>query len=132
MLFRSLLAEAGALAFTDADHAVGNAQVMRRALYYCKAFDALIVHLPAGAGMFSVPDYCRAYCATGGPKQANTKPASRPSNRQISARLEPNGDRIQNSLWLEWRECLVASTKSRTDIHQALLIWTISINNRYL
>ena len=41
-----LLAEAGALAFTDADHAVGNAQVMRRALYYAKGFDALIVHLP--------------------------------------------------------------------------------------
>jgi dihydroorotase len=41
-----LLSEAGAVAFTDADHAVGNAQVMRRALYYAKAFDALIVHLP--------------------------------------------------------------------------------------
>jgi dihydroorotase len=41
-----LLAEAGALAFTDADHAVANPQVMRRALYYAKAFDALIVHLP--------------------------------------------------------------------------------------
>lgn len=41
-----LLAEAGAVAFTDADHAVANAQVMRRALYYAKTFDALIVHLP--------------------------------------------------------------------------------------
>jgi dihydroorotase len=41
-----LLAEAGAVAFTDADHAVGNAQVLRRALYYAKGFDALIVHLP--------------------------------------------------------------------------------------
>ncbi|WP_428660272.1 dihydroorotase [Reyranella sp.] len=41
-----LMAEAGAVAFTDADHAVGNAQVMRRALYYAKGFDALIVHLP--------------------------------------------------------------------------------------
>lgn len=41
-----LMAEAGAVAFTDADHPVGNAQVMRRALYYAKAFDALIVHLP--------------------------------------------------------------------------------------
>ncbi|MSP77162.1 MAG: dihydroorotase [Rhodospirillaceae bacterium] len=41
-----LLAEAGAVAFTDADHSIGNAQVMRRALYYAKAFDALIVHLP--------------------------------------------------------------------------------------
>ena len=41
-----LLAEAGAVAFTDADHAIGNAQVLRRALYYAKAFGALIVHLP--------------------------------------------------------------------------------------
>jgi dihydroorotase len=41
-----LLAEAGAVGFTDADHSVGNPQVMRRALYYAKAFDALIVHLP--------------------------------------------------------------------------------------
>jgi dihydroorotase len=41
-----LMAEAGAVAFTDADHAVGNAQVLRRALYYAKGFDALIVHLP--------------------------------------------------------------------------------------
>jgi dihydroorotase len=41
-----LLAEAGAVAFTDADHSVGSAQVMRRALYYAKAFDALIVHVP--------------------------------------------------------------------------------------
>jgi dihydroorotase len=41
-----LLAEAGAVAFTDADRSVGSAQVLRRALYYAKAFDALIVHLP--------------------------------------------------------------------------------------
>jgi dihydroorotase len=41
-----LLKEAGALAFTDADRPLGNAQVMRRALYYAKGFDALIVHLP--------------------------------------------------------------------------------------
>lgn len=41
-----LLSEAGAVAFTDADHSIGNAQVMRRALYYAKAFDALIVHVP--------------------------------------------------------------------------------------
>jgi len=41
-----LLQEAGAVAFTDADRAVGNAQTMRRALYYAKTFGALIVHLP--------------------------------------------------------------------------------------
>ena len=41
-----LLAESGAVAFTDADHPIGNAKVLRRALDYAKAFDALIVHLP--------------------------------------------------------------------------------------
>lgn len=41
-----LLQEAGAVAFTDADHPVGNAQTMRRLLYYAKTFGALIVHLP--------------------------------------------------------------------------------------
>lgn len=38
-----LLKEAGAVAFTDGDRAVGNAQVMRRALSYAAHFDALIV-----------------------------------------------------------------------------------------
>ncbi len=41
-----LLSEAGAVAFTDADSAIGNAQLMRRALYYARTFDALVVHLP--------------------------------------------------------------------------------------
>ncbi len=41
-----LLQEAGAVAFTDADRPLGNAQIMRRALYYAKTFGALIVHLP--------------------------------------------------------------------------------------
>jgi dihydroorotase len=38
-----LLKEAGAVAFTDGDRAVRNAQVMRRALSYAAHFDALIV-----------------------------------------------------------------------------------------
>lgn len=41
-----LLSEAGAVAFTDADRPVADAQTLRRALYYAKAFDALIVDLP--------------------------------------------------------------------------------------
>ena len=41
-----LLREAGALAFTDGLHAVRNAQVMRNALSYAKAFDALIIQHP--------------------------------------------------------------------------------------
>ncbi|MEL6063585.1 MULTISPECIES: dihydroorotase [unclassified Methylobacterium] len=38
-----LLQEAGAVAFTDGLHAVGNAQVMRRALTYARDFDALVM-----------------------------------------------------------------------------------------
>lgn len=39
-----LLKAAGAVAFTDGDRSVMNAQVMRRALTYARDFDALIVH----------------------------------------------------------------------------------------
>ncbi len=41
-----LLAEAGALAFTDATKAVADAQVMRRALQYAATFNLLIVQHP--------------------------------------------------------------------------------------
>src|SRR5258707_7570322 len=39
-----LLKAAGAVAFTDGDRSVTNAQVMRRALSHFQAFDGLIVH----------------------------------------------------------------------------------------
>jgi dihydroorotase len=39
-----LLKAAGAVAFTDGEKSVANAQVMRRALTYARDFDALIVH----------------------------------------------------------------------------------------
>jgi dihydroorotase len=39
-----LLKAAGAVAFTDGDRSIMNAQVMRRALTYARDFDALIVH----------------------------------------------------------------------------------------
>src|SRR5207237_3313139 len=39
-----LLKAAGAVAFSDGDKSVTNAQVMRRALTYARDFDALIVH----------------------------------------------------------------------------------------
>ena len=41
-----MLAEAGALAFTDGIHAVADAQVMRRALAYAGTFDLLVVQHP--------------------------------------------------------------------------------------
>ncbi len=41
-----LLSEAGAVAFTDADRALSNAKVMKRAMSYARTFDALIVQHP--------------------------------------------------------------------------------------
>jgi dihydroorotase len=41
-----LLAQAGALAFTDGVHAIADARVMRRALSYASTFDLLIVQHP--------------------------------------------------------------------------------------
>ncbi len=41
-----LLAESGAVAFTDGFHAVANAQVMRRAMMYARTFDLLICQHP--------------------------------------------------------------------------------------
>src|SRR6202034_857482 len=39
-----LLAEAGAIAFSDGTHSIANAQTMRRVLTYARDFDALIMH----------------------------------------------------------------------------------------
>jgi dihydroorotase len=41
-----ILAEAGAVAFTDGDKAIGDAQVMRRALTYAKTFGLIIIQRP--------------------------------------------------------------------------------------
>ncbi len=41
-----MLAEAGAMGFTDGDKAIANAHVMRRALSYAKTFDLLIIQHP--------------------------------------------------------------------------------------
>jgi dihydroorotase len=41
-----LLAQSGALGFTDALHAVADAQVMRRALYYARSFGVLVIQHP--------------------------------------------------------------------------------------
>ncbi len=46
-----LLAEAGAVAFTDGDRAVADAQVMRRALAYAANWDFLIVQFPEDASL---------------------------------------------------------------------------------
>jgi dihydroorotase len=72
-----LLKAAGAVAFTDGEKSVTNAQVMRRALTYARDFDALIVHHTedpdlVGEGVMNEGEYAARLGLTGVPKAAET------------------------------------------------------------
>ena len=72
-----LLKAAGAIAFTDGDHSVANAQVMRRALTYARDFDALIVHHTedanlVGEGVMNEGEFAARLGLLGVPKAAET------------------------------------------------------------
>lgn len=72
-----LLKAAGAVAFTDGDKSITNAQVMRRALTYARDFDALIVHHtedPAliGDGVMNESEFAARLGLIGIPKAAET------------------------------------------------------------
>ena len=72
-----LLKAAGALAFTDGDKSVTNAQVMRRALTYASDFDALIVHHTedpdlVGEGVMNEGEYAARLGLMGVPRAAET------------------------------------------------------------
>lgn len=60
MTEQQFLLDAGAVALTDADHAVADAKVMRACMAYARSLDALIVHHP------QQPDLSRGACATSG------------------------------------------------------------------
>ena len=55
-----LMREAGAIYFTDGDHAIVDSKLFRRILTYAKAFDALVAHRPAD------PWLSKGACATEG------------------------------------------------------------------
>lgn len=70
-----LLSQAGCVAFTDADRAVANAKVMKRALDYARGFDALIVQHPeepalAAGGMVTSGELASRLGLPGIPPQA--------------------------------------------------------------
>jgi dihydroorotase len=72
-----LLKAAGAVAFTDGDKSVTNAQVMRRALTYARDFDALIVHQTedpdlVGDGVMNESEFAARLGLLGVPKAAET------------------------------------------------------------
>jgi dihydroorotase len=72
-----LLKAAGAVAFTDGEKSVTNAQVMRRALTYARDFDALIVHQTedpdlVGDGVMNEGEFAARLGLLGIPKAAET------------------------------------------------------------
>jgi dihydroorotase len=72
-----LLKAAGAVAFTDGEKSVTNAQVMRRALTYADDFDALIVHHTedpklVGDGVMNEGEFAARLGLLGIPKAAET------------------------------------------------------------
>jgi dihydroorotase len=72
-----LLKAAGAVAFTDGDRSVTNAQVMRRALTYASDFDALIVHYTedpdlVGDGVMNEGEFAARLGLLGIPRAAET------------------------------------------------------------
>src|SRR5471030_3052003 len=72
-----LLKASGAVAFTDGDRSVTNAQVMRRALTYARDFDALIVHQTEdpdliGDGVMNEGEFGARLGLLGIPKAAET------------------------------------------------------------
>ena len=72
-----LLKAAGAVAFTDGEKSITNAQVMRRALTYARDFDALIVHQTEdpdliGDGVMNEGEFAARLGLLGIPKAAET------------------------------------------------------------
>src|SRR6187455_1847907 len=72
-----LLKAAGAVAFTDGDRSITNAQVMRRTLTYARDFDALIVHHTedpdlTGEGVMNEGEFAARLGLIGAPKAAET------------------------------------------------------------
>src|SRR6185437_2666248 len=72
-----LLKAAGAVAFTDGDKSVTNAQVMRRALTYASDFDALIVHHTedpdlVSDGVMNEGEFAARLGLLGSPREAET------------------------------------------------------------
>src|SRR5471030_2423332 len=72
-----LLKAAGAVAFTDGDRSVTNAQVMRRTLTYARDFDALIVHHTedpdlVGEGVMNEGEFAARLGLMGVPNAAET------------------------------------------------------------
>ena len=93
MTEQQFLLDAGAVALTDADHAIADARILRAAMTYSRSTDALIVH------HVQEPSLSKGTCATSG---------------EFSARLGlPSTPSIAERMMLERDLALVESTGAR-------------------
>ena len=110
MTEQRFLLDAGAVALTDADHAIADAKVLRSAMMYATATGALIVHHP------QEPALSRGTCATSG---------------EFSSRLGlPSVPAIAERMALERDVALVESTGARYHADQVTTARALDVLGR--
>src|SRR5271154_6534721 len=101
-----MLAEAGAVAFSDGSHSIANAQTMRRALTYARDFGALIMHYCedrelAGEGVMAEGERASRLGLPGLPREAETIVLDRDLRLVALTGARYHAALISNSLSLE-------------------------------
>jgi len=125
-----LLAEAGAVAFTDARRSVASALVMRRALTYARDFGALIVHHVedpslAGAGVATEGEFATRMGLPGIPREAETIMLERDMRLVALTRGKYHASQVSTA---ESIEILRAAKANGLDVTAAVSINHLSLN----
>ncbi len=113
-----LLKAAGAVAFTDGDRSVTNAQVMRRALTYARDFDALIVHHTedpdlVGEGVMNEGEFAARLGLVGIPNAAEAVMLERDMRlRGADRRALSRG--LAELAWSRWKSSSAPATPAST------------------
>jgi dihydroorotase len=101
-----LLAEAGAIAFSDGRRSIANAQVMRRAMTYARDFGALIMHYCedsnlVGQGVMTEGERASRLGLAGAPREAETIALDRDLRLVALTRARYHAVFVSNSLSIE-------------------------------
>ena len=101
-----LLQEAGAIAFSDANHSIRNSQVMKRALTYARDFDALIMHFAqdadlAGSGVMNEGEAASRRGLSGLSREAEVVALDRDLRLVAATRSRYHAPLVSNALSLE-------------------------------
>src|SRR6266853_1867778 len=128
-----LLKAAGAVAFTDGDRSVTNAQVMRRALTYARDFDALIVHHTedpnlVGEGVMNEGEFAARLGLAGIPDAAEAVilERARDAGLQVSASVSINHVTLNENDIGPYRTFLKLSPPLRTEEDRKALVAAVA------